>query len=187
MKFQVALMKYTLDCQPAAQQVIEALNRALAEGAVALPDAGLDVVLVATELVNPFGSPPSHEEPSLASNELLLPTTLSYADWVEPNWEQRVQAVVTAGVAGLDAAVSASLISEAARHLVAALEAAGKLVCQQSPDRVVPLGPVFVTLGSDGQFLGAGAKRPEHQSFGPWRFVEVAPQDVLATAARYHR
>lgn len=187
MLLEIQLRAGTADCRAAAAQVLGGLNRLLADGP-RLGDPFAEVLIFAM-LKNPFGlkSPPWAKAPTAEGQTLFCSTILDYSDWVAPNWKGRVLSVVKGAASAIREATPNHLSVEIADDLIALVERSGAALSGQPPDQIELLGPVYVTLDSDGRFLGAGTNSPAHETFGSWRFVTVPPEDVIDAAKRYQR
>jgi hypothetical protein len=180
----------TPDCVAAAHQVARVFERNLANASVNIPTTpSLRRVHFSLTLFNPLARMGAESEPkaeySRRDKTYYAPGTLDYADFVSMNWLARVEGVHRAAVGALDASSRFPLPNEVKQPLIVALRQALDASLGQPPADIAPLTSVWLTFEGDDPRPGVALMHPAHLHFGPWRFVEVTPDNVSDVRARY--
>lgn len=179
-----AVFRTTADSGDALLQAVSAFQHAIDVETTGA--SGEVTVVFSFSLVNPMvaaSSGRSRNEFSVKETSYYLDAPLRYADWIEPDWRRRMFALAEAASAALDAPDKLRPAEPERDALKRSVDAAAQIAAETPPDSVSALLPVYQTVAQDGTRLGISFERPHVLQFGPWRFVEILPDEAERVAA----
>lgn len=184
----IALAYCTPDCSEAVNQAIGVFQAALAVEAEGIKGkTGVRQVSIGLHIDNPLrvgGGQIGHGRFDLSTGTYFCGASLAYADWIQPDWRRRMVALARATLAA-----SSSTARWLGAEDLAAMEAAtGRAVARavrNPPQTLAALRSVYLVFTGNDPAPGVTFMEPAHMSFGPWRFVEVRPEQAEDSARQY--
>lgn len=189
MDVSIALTHSTPDCLDAVNQSIEVFQGAIAvefEGVQG--GTGVRRILIGLQMDNPLRvGDAGHAERGrfdLSTGTYFCGATLHYADWIELDWRRRIIALATSAKAAWRS-TAGWLGEDELAAMDAATDRAVARAVQNVPQTLTALRSVYLVFTGNDPAPGVVFAEPAHMSFGPWRFVEVRPEEAEDSARRY--